>query len=106
MCGSLGSALRGVAGGAHRIVVQSDRVRSPLLPGMPSIFEFLAGAPNVVEIDPDMDAWDALNAVGRSEVAPPGVPEGRMALLRGAFAKAKADPEFGAMTTEAECELA
>lgn len=50
MCGSLGSALRGVAGGDRRIVVQSDRVRSPLLRGMPSIFEFLAGAPNVVAI--------------------------------------------------------
>lgn len=53
-----------------------------------------------------MDAWDALNAVSRPEVAPPGVPVDGVALLRGAFAKAKADPEFGAMTTEAECELA
>lgn len=86
--------------------MQSDRVRSPLLRGMPSIFEFLAGAPNVAEIDPVMDAWDALNAVGRPEVALPRVPVDGVALLRGAFAKAKADPEFGAMTTEAERELA
>lgn len=105
MWGSLGSALQGVADGDHRIVVQSDKMRSALLPDVPSIFEFIASAPNAAEIAPIMDAWDALNAVGRPVAAPPGVPEDRMAFLREAFRQAMSDPEFVTMMTEAERDL-
>jgi tripartite-type tricarboxylate transporter receptor subunit TctC len=106
MWGSLGSALQGVQDGDHRIVVQSDRVRSPLAPDVPSIFEFIDGRENAAEIGPIMDAWDALNAVGRPVAGPPGIPEDRLAFLRDAFRQALEDPEFVQMMTEAERELA
>ncbi len=106
MWGSLGSALQGVQDGDHRIVVQSDRVRSPLVPDVPSIFEFIEGRENAAEIGPIMDAWDALNAVGRPVAGPPGIPEDRLAFLRDAFRQAMEDPEFVQMMAEAERELA
>lgn len=106
MWGSLGSALQGVQDGDHRIVVQSDRVRSPLVPDVPSIFEFIEGRENAAEIGPIMDAWDALNAVGRPVAGPPGIPEDRLAFLRDAFRQAMEDPEFVQMMVEAERELA
>ena len=105
MWGSLGSALQGVADGDHRIVVQSDLTRSPLLPDVPSIFEFVDALPNAAEVKPILAAWDALNAVGRPVAAPPGVPEDRLAFLRDAFGKAMSDPEFIKMMTDAEREL-
>lgn len=106
MWGSLGSALQGVEDGDHRIVVQSDRVRSALVPDVPSIFEFVEGRANAAEIGPIMDAWDALNAVGRPVAGPPGIPEDRLAFLRDAFRQAMEDPEFVQMMTEAGRELA
>lgn len=106
MWGSLGSALQGVQDGDHRIVVQSDRVRSPLVPDVPSIFEFIEGRENAAEIGPIMDAWDALNAVGRPVAGPPGIPEDRLAFLQEAFKQAMEDPEFVQMMAEAERELA
>ncbi|MDH3264047.1 MAG: tripartite tricarboxylate transporter substrate-binding protein [Paracoccaceae bacterium] len=106
MWGSLGSAIQGVTDGDHRIVVQSDRVRSPLVPDVPSIFEFIEGRENAAEIGPIMDAWDALNAVGRPAAGPPGIPEDRLAFLRDAFRQALEDPEFAQMMTDAERELA
>lgn len=105
MWGSLGSAIQGVTDGDHRIVAQSDRKRSPLLPDVPSVFEYIEKMPNAAEIAPVMDAWDALNAVGRPVAGPPGIPEDRLAFLRDAFGKALSDPEFVKMMTDAEREL-
>ncbi len=105
MWGSLGSALQGVQDGEHVIVVQSDRVRSPLALDVPSIFEYAEKMPNAAEIAPIMAAWDALNAVGRPVAVPPGVPEDRLAFLQDAFAKAMADPDFVKMMTDAGREL-
>ena len=105
MWGSLGSAIQGAADGDHVIVAQSDLVRSPLLPDVPSVFEYVDGLPNAAEVRPILDAWDALNAVGRPVAAPPGIPEDRLAFLRDAFAKAMSDPEFVAGMTKAEREL-
>ena len=105
MWGSLGSAVQGVADGDHIIVAQSDLERSPLLPDVPSVFEFVDALPNAEEVKPILEAWDALNAVGRPVAAPPGVPEDRLAFLRDAFAKAMSDPEFVESMTKAEREL-
>lgn len=105
MWGSLGSAVQGVADGDHVIVAQSDVERSPLLPDVPSVFEFVDALPNAAEIKPILEAWDALNAVGRPVAAPPGIPEDRLAFLRDAFAKAISDPDFVAGMNKAEREL-
>ena len=105
MWGSLGSAIQGVQDGDHRIVMQSDMERSPLLPDVPSIFEFVKAAPNAAEIMPIMEAWDGLNAVGRPVAGPPGIPEDRLAFLQDCFEKAMKDPDFIAMMSNAGREL-
>ena len=45
-----------------------------------------------------------LVAIGRSLAVPPGVPEDKIAFLRGAFAKAVATPEFAAMMNEEQAQ--
>ena len=52
-----------------------------------------------------MEAWDALNAVGRPVAGPPGIPEDRLTFLQSSFEKAMSDPEFVDMMTKAEREL-
>ena len=105
MWGSLGSALQGVADGDHVIVVQSARERSPALPDVPSIFEFVDKMGNADEVRKILVAWDALNAVGRPVAAPPGVPADRVAFLREAFRKSITDPEFVEKATTGDREL-
>ena len=105
MWGSLGSAIQGVEDGDHKIVAQSDPERSPLLPDVPSVFEFIDARPDAAEVHQIMDAWDALNAVGRPVAAPPGVPEDRLAFLRAAFEQSMNDPEFIKTMTDAGREL-
>lgn len=105
MWGSLGSALAGVEDGDHIIVAQSDPERSALLPDVPSVFEFIDTSANPEQTRAVMNAWDALNAVGRPVAAPPGIPADRLAFLQEAFAQAMADPEFVEMMVSAEREL-
>ena len=105
MWGSLGSAIQGVQDGEHVIVVQSDRKRSMLVPDVPSIFDFVDAAVNTAAIMPMMEAWDALNAVGRPVAGPPGIPEDRLTFLQSSFEKAMSDPEFVDMMTKSEREL-
>ena len=105
MWGSLGSALQGVADGDHVIVVQSAPERSPALPEVPSIFEFIDKMGDPEGLREIMVAWDALNAVGRPVAAPPGVPAERVAFLREAFRKSMTDPDFLAKATTGDREL-
>jgi tripartite-type tricarboxylate transporter receptor subunit TctC len=105
MWGSLGSALSGVYDGDHVILAQSERVRSELLPDVPSVFEYIDAQPDAAEVLEVMDAWDALNAVGRPVAGPPGISADRLDFLRTAFEQALADPEFLEIMTSAEREL-
>lgn len=105
MWGSLGSALQGVQDGDLRIVVQSDRGPSDQAPDVPSIFSFVKDMPDPDQINPVLDAWDGLNAVGRPVAAPPGVPEDRLAFLRKAFDSAMHDPQFVQKMKDSEREL-
>ena len=105
MWGSLGSALQGVEDGDHVVVAQSDKERSPLLPDVPSVFEYIDAMPDADAVRETLNAWDALNAVGRPVAAPPGVPEDRLDFLRTAFQQAMEDPDFIQMMTDAEREL-
>ena len=106
MWGSLGSALQGQEDGEHIIVAQSERERSPLLPDVPSVFEYTGASDDPDEAEAILNAWDAMNAVGRPVVAPPGVPDDRLAFLRDAFTQAMEDPDFIEMMKSADRELA
>ncbi|SON57767.1 TRAP transporter solute receptor, TAXI family [Hartmannibacter diazotrophicus] len=105
MWGSLGSAIQGVEDGEHVIVLQSPKKRSAQLPDVPSVFEKAAALPNAEAVMPVLDAWDALNAVGRPVAGPPGIPEDRLAFLRDAFQKAMTDPEFVKLMADTERDL-
>lgn len=105
MWGSLGSAQQGVADGEHIIVVQSGKKRSALLPDVPTIFELAAKLPNAAEELPLLNAWDALNAVGRPVAGPPGIPADRLAFLRDAFDKSVHDPDFVKKMTASKRQL-
>ena len=87
------------------IVVQSAPERSPDLPDVPSIFEFIDKTANPDEVRQIMVAWDALNAVGRPVAAPPGVPDDRVAFLRQAFHKSMTDPDFVAAAKKGKRDL-
>ena len=72
------------------ILVQYTPERHPALPDIPAIVEF-------GKTDEDRSLLEFLastSAVGRTVVAPPGVPVERISELRGAFSATMADPEF------------
>ncbi|MBX2838354.1 MAG: hypothetical protein KTR35_15970 [Gammaproteobacteria bacterium] len=94
MWGSLGSALKGVKAGQHRIVLQSGTERSSELPDVPTVSEVAKSLSDPATADAVLSAWDALNQVGRPVAAPPGVPADRVAYLQSVFEKAMNDPEF------------
>ncbi len=105
MWGSLGSALKGVAAGDHKIILQSSRKRSAALPDVPSIFEYADKLDNAEEVRQILAAWQALSDVGRPVAAPPGVPEDRVAFLREAFRQTISDPEFVATAKKSKRAL-
>jgi hypothetical protein len=75
-----------------RLLVYMARQRDPQHPGTPAILDLVTAGEDrqVVEL--------VLNrmALGRPFIAPPGVPAGRLALLRRAFRQTAEDPEFRA----------
>jgi tripartite-type tricarboxylate transporter receptor subunit TctC len=72
------------------VVYQIALKRHPEMPDIPTIAD-LAGSPDDRKI---MELLASTEDMGRSFVAGPGVPKGRIAVLRAAFAKMMADPEF------------
>lgn len=105
MWGSLGSALQGVEDGDHRIILQSAKGGSDLLPDVPSVFDYVDQTSDPARTEQVLKAWAALNDVGRPVAAPPGVPEERVAFLRDAFKQSMNDPDFIAKATKADREL-
>jgi tripartite-type tricarboxylate transporter receptor subunit TctC len=73
-----------------RVIVQYAPTRSPELPDVPAVVEFGKG-------DEDAEVlkfYANSGLVGRSVVAPPGLPPDRVSMLRKAFAETLQDPEF------------
>jgi tripartite-type tricarboxylate transporter receptor subunit TctC len=73
-----------------RVIVQYAPTRSPELPDVPAVVEFGKG-------DEDAEVlkfYANSGLVGRSVVAPPGLPPDRVSMLREAFAETLQDPEF------------
>jgi len=87
--------------GLIRILVQLAPRRSAELTNVPAVVE-LANTPE----DRDVLAFYAnSSAVGRSVIAPPGMPAERMALLRSAFDATMKDSEFRAEIEATKLEL-
>lgn len=105
MWGSLGSALKGINSGDHKVILHGEKNPTGVLEGIPSIYDVA-----MTQDDPErkvriLESWEALSAVGRPVAAPPGVPEDRMAFLREAFSSAMNDPEFVAAAADADRDL-
>ena len=73
-----------------RVIVQYAPTRSPELPDVPSVVEF-GKEPEDVEV---LKFYANSGLVGRSVVAPPGLPPDRTNMLRKAFADTVQDPQF------------
>jgi tripartite-type tricarboxylate transporter receptor subunit TctC len=87
--------------GLIRILVQLAPQRSPDLANVPAVVE-LAKAPE----DRNVLAFYANSgAVGRAVIAPPGLPEERIAMLRSAFDATMKDAEFRAEIDTTKLEL-
>lgn len=82
--------------GTLRLVYQSGLGRHPGLPDVPNIDEFGRSE----EEKHMLELFAATAAVGRSLIAPPGVPPERVAALREAVAATLADPAMRAFASE------
>ena len=87
--------------GKVSLLVQYSTERHPELPDVPAMTEF-----GTTEEDKQILALFGSSAeIGRSLIAPPGVPEERLAILREAFTAMVNDPEFQAVMAERNLEL-
>lgn len=106
MWGSLGSALKGIEAGEHKVILHAEKETRPEFGGAPSIYEWAeAHAEDKDRAMKILKSWEALNAVGRPVAGPPGIPEDRLDFLQEAFAKAMNDPEFVAQGQETGRDL-
>ena len=105
MWGSLGSALKGIESGDHKVILHGEKNPTGVLEGIPSIYDIAAQQDDSERKIKILESWEALSAVGRPVAAPPGIPADRLAFLREAFEKAMNDPEFVASSEEADREL-
>jgi tripartite-type tricarboxylate transporter receptor subunit TctC len=83
------------------LLLQYQHQRHPSLSGVPTVMEFVRSAE-----DRDVFSFYMSSAmVGRSIVAPPGLPPERLALLRRAFDDTMKDPQFLADAAQLRFEL-
>ena len=98
--GSWGSAEEGVKSGIEFVLLQSGKKRLPVLPDVPTVFEYADRTADPIRTRAILTAWDALIAVGRSIAAPPGTSAYKVKFLREAFYKALHDPKLLAASVE------
>jgi tripartite-type tricarboxylate transporter receptor subunit TctC len=79
-----------VEAGTINVLAVSGSERLAELPDVPTLMELAGDHPNLDILDAVAGTAD----IGLSLIAPPGVPEDRLALLREAFARTLNDPEF------------
>jgi tripartite-type tricarboxylate transporter receptor subunit TctC len=89
-----------VRSGLERVLLQSGRTRIRDLPDVPTGFEFIQRTADPVRARSILNAWNALNAVGRPLATTPGTPAARVQFLREALQKSLHDP--GLLTTSEE----
>lgn len=92
--GSWGSALDAVDQGRDKIILQSGRTPAPDLPEVPLVYDMVDRTGDPERARAILDAWEALQAVGRPVAAPPGTNPERVAFLSEAFDRALHDPEL------------
>ena len=90
------------ADGTLAPLTQTGRAREPALADVPLFSEVVGDDPN--KIAAALFVGDALTQ-NRSLAAPPGTPDAAVAMLRAAFEKTMADPEFKAQAKRAGLEL-
>jgi len=84
------------------ILVQYQRERHPQLSDVPAVMELMS-----TDADRDLFGFFINSAtIGRSFLAPPGLAEDRLALLRGAFQRMLGDQEFLAEVAQAKHDIA
>ncbi len=88
--------------GKINLILQADIHKHPELPQVPRMID-LAKDDEGRKI---LELFSSSADVGRSLMAPPGLPPQRVAELRAAFMKAVADPDFKAEATKAQLDLA
>jgi tripartite-type tricarboxylate transporter receptor subunit TctC len=93
---SWGSVQKSVESGHFKVVLQGGRTRTPALAEVPTVFEFAQQTSSPLFTEQVLEAWDALNDVGRVIVAPPAMPPARLAFLREGVRQAMNDPLFHA----------
>ncbi|MBL1435045.1 MAG: hypothetical protein COB08_002445 [Rhodobacteraceae bacterium] len=101
MWGSLGSALSGVNAGDNKVIVHGGTDALANFPEVESLFSYVEHAADPAHSQMILDAWSALNAVGRPVAAPPGVPQDRVEFLAEAFRNVMQDPDFIAAAEDA-----
>lgn len=106
MWGSLGSALKGIEAGEHKVILHAEKEARPEFDGAPSIYEWAdAHAADKDRALKILRSWEALNAVGRPVAGPPGIPEDRLDFVQNAFEQAMNDPEFVSAAQETGRDL-
>jgi tripartite-type tricarboxylate transporter receptor subunit TctC len=84
-----------------RVLVQYSLARSPDLPDVPAVVEF-GKLPEDIAV---LKFYANSGLVGRSVLAPPGMPADRVQMLRDAFAATLQDPEFLAEVKKLNLDL-
>lgn len=91
--------------GFSRVLLQTGRARHPELADAPTIWE-LADRYVIPKEDRDfIELVLAADEFGRPFITPPGIPHDRLRILRNAFDKTMADPEFLHATRKAGLEV-
>ncbi len=86
----MGTQAAAVADGRLRVLVQVALEKHPQLAGVPLVAEYIRDPGKLAQLQFSL-SWLPM---GRPFVAPPGVPPGRVKILREAFMKTFADPEM------------
>ncbi len=91
--------------GFVRALVQGAQKRDPLFPDTPTIYELMEKYKTPDPLKRFAPVLLSPGAFGRPLIAPPKVPADRIEILRAAFAKMIADPEFLAETKKRAWEV-
>jgi tripartite-type tricarboxylate transporter receptor subunit TctC len=83
------------------VLVQYSRQRNHLFPTVPAMGEF----GRTEEEKKILQLYGSTAELGRALMAPPGVPEARLKILREAFNAMMKDPEFIADTKKSKMEI-
>lgn len=101
-CGAGYDSLKSaVDGGKLTVLVQLSSQKTPELPAVPTVFEF-ARNDEQRQVLALIFIW---GDIARPIAAPPGIPEGRVALLRDAFEATVRDPAFRADAARASLSI-